>query len=238
MFYPMGFYGNPMYIVVLIVGMVLSIGAQALVQGAYAKWRKVPNTRGVTGAQAARYLLDSNGLQNVRIEPSQGGGLSDHYDPSQKVLRLSPDVYSNASVASVAVAAHETGHALQDQASYAPLRLRSAIVPVAGIGSQLGIWIMIGGILVGLQSLALVGLVLFAVTFLFTVITLPVEFNASTRALNQIEKTSLLTSQEMSGARSVLRAAALTYVAAAAASLLQVLYWGSIILGGGGRRRG
>ncbi len=236
MFYPMG-YGNPMYFVVLIVGMVLSIGAQALVQGAYAKWRKVPNARGVTGAQAARYLLDSNGLQGVRIEPSQGGGLSDHYDPKDKVLRLSPDVYSTPSIASVAVAAHETGHALQDQAGYGPLRLRSAIVPVAGLGSQLGIWIMIGGILVGLQPLAIVGLVLFAITFLFTVVTLPVEFNASTRALNQIEKTSLLTAQEMSGARSMLRAAALTYVAAAAASLLQVLYWGSMILGGG-RRRG
>ncbi|MFN8471349.1 MAG: zinc metallopeptidase [Anaerolineae bacterium] len=237
MFLPMGFYGNPMYIVVFVVGLVLSIGAQALVQGAYAKWRKVPNSRGVTGAQAARYLLDSNGLQNVRIEPTQGGTLSDHYDPKDKVLRLSPDIYSTASIAAVAVAAHESGHALQDQAGYGPLRLRSAIVPVAGLGSQLGLWIMIAGLFMGFQPIAILGLVLFALTFVFTVVTLPVEFNASTRALGQIEKTSLLTAQEMDGARSMLRAAALTYVAAAAASLLQVLYWGSMILGGG-RRRG
>lgn len=229
------FYGiNPLYWLFMIPGLLFTLWAQWRVQSAYNKWKQVPNSRNISGAQAARYLLDSQGLRDVQIEESSGF-LSDHYDPSHKVLRLSPENFRVPSIAAVGIAAHEMGHALQHAQNYAPLALRSNLVPIANIGSSLGVWIMFGGLALQLQPLAIVGLVLFGMAFLFTIITLPVEFDASSRALRLMEQNSLLTTTELDGARKVLGAAAWTYVAAAAAALLQVLYWAMIIFGG--RRR-
>ncbi len=232
----MFFYGmNPTYWLFMIPGLLFTLWAQWKVQSAYNKWKQVPNSRGLTGAQAARYLLDSQGLSNVRIEQS-GGMLSDHYDPRDRVLRLSPENFTQPSIASVGIAAHEMGHALQHAQGYAPLALRSSLVPVANIGSSVGVWIMLAGIIMAWQPVAIIGLVLFGLAFLFTIITLPVEFDASNRALRLMEQNSLLTTSEMKGARDVLSSAAWTYVAAAAAALLQVLYWASVIFGGSRRR--
>lgn len=229
------FYGmNPLYWLFMIPGLLFSLWAQWKVQSAYGKYKQIANSRNITGAQAARYLLDSSGLGDVKIEESQGM-LSDHYDPTSRTLRLSPENYRVPSIAAVGIAAHEMGHALQHAENYGPLKLRSSIVPVANIGASFGPWIIIGGLLLGMRELAVVGLVVFAAAFVFTLITLPVEFDASSRALRLMERNSLLSTTEMQGARSVLSAAAWTYVAAAVAALLQVLYYVLLIFGG--RRR-
>lgn len=225
------FYFDPLYFLFLLPGMLFAMWAQFKVQSTYAKWKQVPNSRGLTGAQATRYMLDSYGLQHVGVEEAQGV-LSDHYDPNAKVLRLSPENFRVPSVAAVGIAAHEMGHALQDKDGYGPLRLRSALVLPANLGSQVGIWIILAGFMFNAFGLQLAGLVIFALGFVFTLITLPVEFDASNRALALIQRDQLLSPTEMQGARSVLNAAAWTYVAAAAAALFQVLYFAIRIFGG------
>jgi len=225
---------DPLYLIMILPALAFTMWAQWKVKSSYTKWSNVPNSRGISGAQAARYLLDSNGLNNIQVEQSQGM-LSDHYDPGAKVLRLSPQVYGVPSVASVGIAAHEMGHALQDKENYGALRLRSALVPVANIGSSFGIWIIIAGLLLQMTPLAWLGVIFFGAGFVFSLITLPVEFDASRRAMRMMDQSGLPAGQELAGAKEVLTSAAWTYIAAAAASLLTLLYW--ITRVGGSSRR-
>ncbi len=236
------FYGSlSLWLLLALPGLLLGLWAQMKVKRAFSKYSKVRNSRGLTGAQAARLILDQNGLRGVRIEEIKGR-LSDHYDPRAKVLRLSPDVGRSPTIAAVGVAAHEAGHALQDANGYAPLKFRTAIVPAVQFGSWLGPMIIMGGFflmaLTGATdlgyTLAWFGLVLFALTALFAIITLPVEFNASSRAKQVLVSMNILTPQEMKGVNETLNAAALTYVAAAIAAIGQVLYYVILLTG---RRR-
>lgn len=190
--------------------------------------------RNVTGAQVARTLLDDQGLYNVQIEEAKGL-LSDHYDPRKSVLRLSPDVYRQPSIAAAGIAAHEMGHALQHAGGYFPLKIRSAIVPAAQVGSMLAPWLFIIGFLLQFMQLAWLGLILFGIAVIFTLITLPVEFDASKRAKKLLVNNGILIGDEIKGVDKVLDAAALTYVAAAVAAVGQFLYY--LMLIGGGRRR-
>jgi Zn-dependent membrane protease YugP len=227
--------------VLFILIFILGIIAQSAVQGRFKKYSQVPNSRGLTGAQAAREILDSKGLGHVRIEEVQGR-LSDHYDPRSQTLRLSPEVARAPSVAAVGVAAHEAGHALQHASGYAPLKLRSAIVPAVQFGSWLGpIIIMVGLALQGLMGLfelgnavAWFGLILFGLVAVFSLVTLPVELNASARAKKLLQQYNIVDQRESAGVNKVLNAAAWTYVVAALAAMVQVLYWASIVIG---RRR-
>lgn len=209
--------------ILLVPALLLSVYAQFKVSSTFARYSKVPSGRGMSGAQAARKLLDASGLGHVSIEPSQGR-LSDHYDPRSKVLRLSPDVGNSDSLAALGVAAHEAGHALQDATGYAPMRVRHSLVPVANLGSSLGIILFFVGFAF-LQSPLLVnlGILMFSAAVLFTLVTLPVEFNASRRALAMLTDQGILVSTEINGARKVLNAAALTYVAAALMAILQLV---------------
>ena len=232
MFYPM--YFDPTYFLVL-VGVVLSLLASGKVKSTFAKYSQVRNSRGITGAQAAEQVLRTAGIYDVRIE-RVGGNLTDHYDPRTKVLRLSDSVYGQTSVAAVGVAAHECGHALQHNVGYLPLRIRSAIVPAANIGSRLGIPIILLGVLLGSNYFLIeLGIWVFSLAVLFQIVTLPVEFNASNRAMTMMERYGILSGQELRSTRKVLSAAAMTYVAAAASSILQLLRL--VILFGGNRRR-
>ena len=215
---------DPLYMAVLGVGFLLSLAASAWTKAAFAKYSRVPTSGGRTGAQVAADILRAEGVSNVRIE-SVGGFLSDHYDPRSRTLRLSPKVYGERSVAAAGVAAHEVGHALQHAQGYAPMRLRQAMVPVANIGTNLGLWITVIGLFVGISGLALVGVILFGGFVLFTVVTLPVEFDASIRARRALERHGLLSGAELTGVSRVLTAAAATYLAAAVAAVLQLLYW-------------
>lgn len=217
-----GFYYDPTYILVLI-GAILCIAASARVNSTYRKYAKVRCASGMTGAEAAARILNYSGIQDVRIE-RVSGNLTDHYDPKNKVLRLSDSTYDSCSVAAVGVAAHECGHAVQHQKGYGPLKLRSVLVPAANIGSRLGIPIILLGVLLGLHStLVQVGIWVFALAVLFQVVTLPVEFNASSRALVMLQEYGITGGQETALCKKVLGAAALTYVAAAASSILQLL---------------
>jgi Zn-dependent membrane protease YugP len=216
---------DPLYLLFMVPAFILSLVAQGLVKSSFSKYSKVGNRRGITGAEAARRILDSSGLSDVRIEPAQGRGLSDHYDPRTKVLRLSPDVYGKASLASVGVAAHEAGHALQDSRGYTPLKLRSALVPAAQLGSNLAWPLLFLGMILGVMGMVKLGVIFFSGAVLFQVVTLPVEFNASARAMRALEGVGILSGDELSGARKVLSAAALTYVAAAVTAVLQLLYF-------------
>ena len=216
---------DPLYLLFMVPAFILSLVAQGLVKSSFSKYSKVGNRRGITGAEAARRILDSSGLSDVRIEPAQGRGLSDHYDPRTKVLRLSPDVYGKASLASVGVAAHEAGHALQDSRRYTPLKLRSALVPAAQLGSTLAWPLLFLGMFLGVMGMVKLGVIFFSGAVLFQVVTLPVEFNASARAMRALEGVGILSGDELSGARRVLSAAALTYVAAAVTAVLQLLYF-------------
>ena len=235
-------FNDPIYWLILGVGMIFSVFAQFKVKRAYKKFSKVPASSGMSGAEAAAHMLRENGLPGVGIE-RVNGFLSDHYDPRKKVLRLSPDVHDGRSLASLGVACHEAGHALQDAKGYKPLFLRSSLVPAANIGSRLGIWFIFGGMALGAaagsswgHTIAMIGFYGFVAAALFTIVTLPVEFNASTRAKKQLAELGLLKSQEeQRGVATVLSAAALTYVAAAAAAILQALYWAHV-LGLFGRR--
>ncbi len=217
-----GFYFDPTYWLVLI-GAVLCLYAQARVSSTYSKYAKVRSRSGMTGAQAAQRILDLSGIYDVRIE-HVGGQLTDHYDPSNKVLRLSDSVYGSCSIAAIGVAAHECGHAVQHNKGYTPLQIRSALVPAANIGSKAGIPLIILGAFLGMnQVLIQVGIWVFALAVLFQVITLPVEFNASSRALAMLGDYGMMERDEVSGCSKVLKAAALTYVAAAASAILQLL---------------
>jgi len=234
-------YWDPMYFVFTLPAIILVFWAQWRVQSAYKKWLRVRNSRGLTGMQAARMLLNYNNLGHVGIEGTPGT-LSDHYDPRSRTMRLSPGVANSDSVAALAVVAHEIGHAVQDAEAYTPMKLRTAIVPGVQIGSYLGpILVMIGLVLAfymrspfGYQ-LAWIGVFFFSAALVFAFATLPVEFNASARAKVMLTDAGLIYADEVNGVRSVLDAAALTYVAAAAQALSTVLYY--IFLLGGFRRR-
>lgn len=215
------YYFDPTYVLVLIP-MILALIAQAKVSGAFNRYARVAARNGLTGAQAARMLLDSEGLSDVAIE-RVSGNLTDHYDPAHRVLRLSESTYDSPSIAAQGVAAHEAGHALQHRDGYAPLMLRSAAVPVANIGSNLAWPLFILGIIFSWQPLMYAGIGLFAVAVFFALITLPVEFNASRRAMAILDGQRYLAADEIAGARSVLNAAALTYVASAFMAIMQLL---------------
>ena len=232
--YRYGIMWDPTYWLVLI-GALLCLGASALVNSTMRKYSRVCNSYGITGAEAARRILNQEGLYNVQIECLSNGS-GDHYDPRTNTVRLSYDNFTQASVTAVGVAAHECGHAIQHAKGYAPLSIRSALVPVVNIGSTLGLPIILLGVLFGYsQTLIQIGIWAFALSVIFQLVTLPVEFNASRRAVQRIEHYGLLTAEENTGCKKVLTAAALTYVAAAASSILQLLRL--ILLFGGNRRR-
>lgn len=209
---------------ILIVGpaIVLTIIAQVKVKSTFAKYSSVPSRLGLTGREAARRVLDYMNLSSVTIEQVRGS-LTDHYDPSKNVLRLSESVYNNSSVAAIAVACHEAGHAVQKSVHYRPLVLRSTLVPMANIGSNAGPWLVIIGLFAQYNPLVLTGICLFAVAVLFYIVTLPVEFNASKRALKLLEETGIVESDEVYMARKVLTAAAMTYVASALVAIANLL---------------
>lgn len=228
--YGYGYYYDPTYILVIIAA-VLCMAASAKVRSTYSKYSRVASRTGMTGAQAAQRILQMSGIYDVEIQHISGE-LTDHYDPSKKVLRLSDAVYGSSSVAAIGVAAHECGHAVQHQKGYLPLKIRSFLVPAANFGSKLGLPIVILGLILGIGfqlpdggyfSLAQLGVWIFSLAVLFQVVTLPVEFNASGRALRMLGDYGMLESDEISKCRKVLQAAAMTYVAAAASSLLQLL---------------
>lgn len=235
--YGYGYYMDWTYILVLI-GAVLCMAASAKVNSTYRKYARVRSMSGMTGAEAAQRILNQNGIYDVRVEHIKGS-LTDHYDPSAKVLRLSDSVYGSNSVAAIGVAAHECGHAVQHQQGYAPLKFRSALVPAANIGSRLGIPLILLGILFGGAGsmLAQIGIWVFSAAVLFQIVTLPVEFNASNRAMAMLSRYGILGQQEVGHVRKVLGAAALTYVAAAASSVLQLLRLVILFGGRGGRNR-
>jgi uncharacterized protein len=237
------FYIDPLYIILALPGLALGFWAQMRVRSAFSKWSQVGTRRGLSGAETAAAILEVKGIRDVRIERTQGM-LSDHYDPRSKVLRLSPDVYEGRSVAAAGIAAHEVGHAIQDAEHYSFLRLRSNLVPVMTFSSPLAVPIIMIGFVISTmtasvlgQYVTLAGILLFGFVVLFQLITLPVEIDASKRALAAIEGGGLVQGEELRGARAVLGAAAWTYVAAAVSSMLTLLYF--LIRSGllGGRRR-
>ena len=222
---------DPTYLLI-IIGMLLSLAASAKLKSTFAVYRGRRSASGLTGAEAASRILNAAGITDVQIVPVSGS-LTDHYDPRSKTVRLSEDIYGQTSLAAVGVAAHECGHAIQHHIDYAPLSIRSALVPVANFGSTLSWPLFFAGLIFSIQPLLTLGIVLFSFAVLFQLVTLPVEFNASSRALHMLESTGILSRDENSGARKVLRAAALTYVAALASSILQLL---RLIILAGGRR--
>ena len=228
----MFYYYDPTYWLI-IIGAIVALYAQIKVSTTYSKWSKVPSSTRMTGAQMARQILDGNGCENVRIERISGK-LTDHYDPENGVLRLSSEVYGSDSVAALGVAAHEAGHAIQDAQDYAPLRIRSTMVPIANIGSGASIPLFMLGLILSWEPLVKIGIFCFALAVLFYVVTLPVEFNASGRAV-QVLESGYLPEDEVRGVKAVLSAAALTYVAAALQSLLQLLRL--VLIAGNNRRR-
>jgi Zn-dependent membrane protease YugP len=221
------------YLILVVPTLILSMIAQIMVQSAFSKYSKIKCSRNITGRDAAVLLMKENSINDVVIEPVRGS-LSDHYDPRSKVLRLSEPVFDRPSIAAVGVAAHETGHAIQHARGYAPLVLRSTLVPVANIGSSFGPWMAIAGIFLSLPVLINAGILLFGGAVLFYLITLPVEFNASFRALAILKGSNVLTPEELKGVRRVLTAAAMTYVASALTALMSFL---RLILIARGRRR-
>lgn len=226
---------DPLYFVFMIPGLLLMLWAQAKVRGSYSKYSQVRNSLGITGAQAARRVLDSHGLTDVPIEQTPGE-LSDHYDPRKRALFLSQGVYGRPSVAAIAIAAHEAGHAIQHAQAYGPLKARTAIVPVVNIGSNIGFIVLFLGIIAGSFELGLIGVLLFATATVFALITLPVEFDASRRAKEALVRAGLVDGgvaggQEAKGVSAVLGSAAWTYVAGFAASLLTLLYYVMLLTG-------
>lgn len=211
-------YIDSYYLILVVPALLLSMWAQVKVKSTFDKFSKEAVARGMTGAQVAAYLLKTNHITDVRIE-RVAGHLTDHYDPSHKVLRLSESVYSQASVAAVGVAAHETGHAIQHATKYGPLVLRSTLVPVANIGSAIGPTLAIIGLIASFSFLVDIGLLLFAGAVLFYVVTLPVEFNASSRAIAILGKSGAMNQEELKGVKKVLSAAAMTYVASALSAI-------------------
>lgn len=228
--------GYLLYIILSLPALVLGLWAQAKIRSSYSKYSKVRTTTGLSGAEVARRMLDHNGLSAVRIEQVPGN-LTDHYDPAKNVLRLSQGVYNSPSVAAAGVAAHEVGHALQDKEKYGPLVLRSLLVPTVQIGSWLGPIVFAVGLMLNTQSgtdIAVIGLLLFSATALFSLVTLPVEFNATKRAKAWLADSGIIYSSDTEGINKVLDSAALTYVASAAQSISTVLYYALLL---SGRRR-
>lgn len=219
-----GFYGMDWTYILVLIGAILCMAASAKVNSTYSKYSKVRSMTGMTGAQVAQKILQYNGIYDVQIEHVRGN-LTDHYDPSKKVLRLSDSVYGSTSVAAIGVAAHECGHAVQHQVGYVPIKIRSALVPAANIGSKLGLPLILLGVIFGGagSTLAQIGIWVFALAVLFQIVTLPVEFNASGRAIKMLDQYGILQQQEVGHVKKVLSAAALTYVAAAASAILQLL---------------
>jgi len=222
--------------VLVLIAFVFMLYAQMKIQSAYRKYSVVGNYYGYTGYQVARNILDSQGLQNIEINLSKRGQLSDFYDPRNKTVNLSNDVYHGTSVASVAIAAHEVGHALQDKQEYYPLKLRSALLPIASVSSSIGWVVLMVGFLASAMDIALFGVVLLSATLFVQVITLPVEFNASSRALFYLEE-NYLYSNEVDMAKKVLSAAALTYVASMFSTMMSILRLLLMIVGNNSRRR-
>lgn len=220
--------------VLIILAFLISALVSAKMNATFSKYSKVRSYCGMTGAQAAQRILSSAGIYDVRIE-HVSGKLTDHYDPSNKVLRLSDAVYGNTSIAAIGVAAHECGHAVQHARNYVPFSVRSAIVPVANFGSQLSWPLFLAGLIFSFRPLLMIGILLFCAALLFQIVTLPVEFNASARALRMLDETGIMGRQEIRGTKKVLRAAAMTYVAAVIGSLLQLLRL--LILSGAFRKR-
>ena len=221
MYYGYGFGYDPTYILI-IIGAIISGLASLNVRGTFNKYSKIRNYRGYTANQVAEQILHSAGIYDVRIERIRGN-LTDHYSPNEKVLRLSDATYGQTSVAAIGVAAHECGHAIQHQEGYAPLKLRAASVPLANIGSWISWPVILIGLLLGYIGLAKLGIFLFTFVVAFQLITLPVEFNASKRALRKIEEYNLVDNEEHRGAKKMLTAAAMTYVASVASAVLQIL---------------
>lgn len=235
----MGYYpgmGYGMYdqtIILVLIGAALSMWASARVQGTFQKYSRVRSMTGMTGAEAAKRLLHSQGIYDVTVQPVKGQ-LTDHYDPRTKTVKLSEAVYHQTSVSAIGVAAHECGHAIQDNVGYVPLKLRGAFVPAANFGSKLSWPLILIGLVLGATPFIQIGIWMFVLAVLFQIITLPVEFNASGRAVHLLGEAGILQGQEIDQTKKVLSAAALTYVAAAAASILQLL---RLVLLFGGRRR-
>jgi Zn-dependent membrane protease YugP len=232
------FFFDPYYLIFMAPAFIIMMLVQWYVNSAYQKWSKIPASSRLNGAEAAQRLISSGGLYGVKVE-GVSGRLTDHYDPRSKVLRLSQGVYNSSSVAALAVAAHELGHAMQDKEGYFALRLRAALVPAVNIGSYLG-WILIFiGLFLRYTNLALLGVAVFSGGALFALATLPVELNASARAKRLLVETGLIRGpEEQHGVNNVLNAAALTYVAALITAVMQLFYFLSLVLGMGGRRRG
>ena len=227
---------DPRYLMFMLPAFVIMLLVQLYVSSAYKKWSKVQARSRMTGAQAAQRLIERGGLYGVQVEGVRGK-MTDHYDPRQKVLRLSEGVYGGQSVASLAITAHELGHAMQDKEDYFPLRLRAALVPAVNIGSYLGWILLMLGMFLRVTGLAWLGVAVFAGGALFALATLPVELNASARAKKLLVDSGLIVGQEETrGVNNVLNAAALTYVAALLTAVLQLLYWASLVLGMGRRR--
>lgn len=231
-----------LYLILVLPAVIFSLWASIRVNTTFKKYSKIRSMRGITGAEAARRVLDANGLQHIRIEQIPGN-LTDHYDPRSDVIRLSESVYGNTSVAAVGVACHEAGHAVQHAENYAPVKIRAAIIPVTNIGSRLAIPLIILGILLNSLAsapeflmIAYIGVACYGLCTLFQLVTLPTEFDASRRALRCIESYGILDSEEIGGARRVLTAAAMTYVAALAVSLMQLLRL-FLMVSGNSRRR-
>lgn len=227
-----GMYYDPTYILVLI-GVVISLVASARVRSTFSRYSQVRSMSGMTGAEAAQRILNLSGIYDVSVQ-RVAGNLTDHYDPRNRTLNLSESVYGSTSVAAIGVAAHECGHAVQHNVGYTPIRIRGALVPVANFGSGMSWLFIIGGLFLSMQPLIVLGIVLFSLAVLFQLVTLPVEFNASRRAVGILENNGILGHDELSITKKVLSAAALTYVASAAAAILQLL---RLVILFGGRRR-
>lgn len=221
------------YFVLVVPAIILSLVAQAKVKSTYAKYAKIANTKRITGAQAAHNVLSHYGINNVTIEQTSGK-LSDHYDPRSNVIRLSPEVFSGSSIASIGIACHEAGHAAQHAQNYVPIKVRNVILPVANFGSSAGVLIAVMGYFLGFGILVDIGIILFAAVVVFQLVTLPIEFNASSRALKVIGETGMLYEEEQKGAKKVLTAAAMTYVASLLVSLMSLI---RLILRTNSRRR-
>ena len=204
------------------ISLIITMAAQAFVSSSYSKYSKIKNERGITGAEAARYILDKNGLNNIYVVET-GGYLTDHYDPTKKVIRLSRNVYRDASIGAVAVACHECGHAIQDKENYKFMRIRSSLVPMVTFSSYAGYFAIMFGLLFSSQNLIWLGILTEIIILLFQVITLPVEINASKRALTELDYSHMFNSKELKQGKTMLTAAALTYVASIATTIIQIL---------------
>ena len=209
------------YLILVVPALLIALYAQIRVKSTFSHYSRERSVSGLTGAETARRILAANGITDVRIE-RVSGNLTDHYDPAEKVIRLSDSVYDAATVAAIGVAAHESGHAVQYAVNYAPIRLRAAIIPITRIGSNLSWPLLVLGLIFNFQQLVWAGIILFAAVTVFQIVTLPVQFNASRRALAAIDERGMLTEEELRGARKVLSAAAMTYVAALLVSLAQL----------------